>query len=438
MAEEDEKQSQITATQISERLQKWAKEGGKGVWPSPFRREDVEELFKTIDSDELFYSNSEILNAIIHFMSSVSEGYTYVLKDTPSLSSYPLFLQLLSNTVGAPVKGSHDIELSTDHRTRWKLFVNISASPIVYREKEVQKGLANFIRNHSDHGMIDQHFLGQLGRVLYRCESDEFPDIIDAVAYSIRNSQEPGKIINQIISEWKSRTRHFEEIAGKLEKRYLLIVENPIIREAIKERILAEKFPFRRLSIRFNDLILNSSDFALAFAKKIRTMKDPSKLMFRIIHNPKYDVVLNNKEFQKAVEQSRMRIVEIIRTRKEVFGLMCNAAAFPPYASSKSIQNAITHRVDDIVKQFWWDLDYYDREVGGYEGWFEDFISHAFREYRGIEGTPDASLALIMKCPYLFDTPRVQEEYNSKESFREAVDSLREKIQEYNLKSARK
>lgn len=437
LTDESENQSQITAKQISQKLRDWVKR---------FRRsyhslydEDIDGLLKRIDSDELFYSNSEILDALVHFLSSVDEPYIFVFRDTLSLSAYPPFLQLLSNTLGAPVKGSHNYERSSNHRTRWQLFSNISAIPILYRSKEVQKALSNFIRNHGDHGKIDMLFLRRLGRVLYMCESDDFPDIMEAVAYCIRNSRKPGEIINQIISEWKWRTRDFKEIAGDLERRYLLIVKNPIIREAIKERILTEKFPYKSLSIRDNDLILNSNDFALSFARKIRTLENPSNLMFSIIRNPKYGIVHSNVEFQKSVKESRERIARIIRTGDDVFWTMCNAAEFPQFASSKSIQNAIVHRVDDIVNRFWEDLDFYYREVGS---WFEDFISLAFREYKKNEGTPcatpGASLALIVKCPYLFDTPRVQEEYNSKQDFKDAVDSLKNKIQEYNRSSANK
>ena len=425
-----------TVSEICELLQGWDRLAKGTVYPihrHPLRREYIENVFKAIENDKELFSNRSILESTIEFLSTVDEYQSYAIQNSPSLMKYPPFLLLLSNALGSQI--SDEIRRKSDPSIRHHLLENVIGNSDFLRSKKVRKKISKFIKYECDDDPYftnNSNYLWTLARLLNRLDLKDVEDVYTSIAYCILNSKNPGDFIKNVLSVIQSNMRKSSDpsVASRAENRYRQIVENPYVRDAIKERILSDSDPYRTLKIRDNDMLLDSKDFAECFARKISEMDDPTTLMFGILDHLKYNTVKSNATFLKSVARHRNPIADKIRTSPGDLGLILSVMENPIFASTKSIQKAITGKVDYIIEQFWEHLAEYTREIGHHPNLIADLVSLAFSEYDSGYGAPISSLIAIMKSPYLVGTPRMHEEYNSKPMFKEAIDIFREKLRQ--------
>ena len=439
----DEGENPPNVTIIVETLQTWSSLWSKSSFPI-LDQNDVRDLFKIIENQH-HYTNSVVIESIVEFLSIADSYHCLAIEEAPTLSNYPPFLEVVSSCLKTSIPEPNPRYLPRIHSKRKKLFENIVETRILLKSKNVQEAISKFIKDYCevDSSFNDHIITRNIIELLFILQTVIYQEVFDAIAHCISESKKPGKLIGEIISRYQYRRKDlskYPEYLEQLEPRYMEIVDNPSIKNAIINRLLNEDTPVDIFKIRDNWFLFDSKGFEDVFIKLIDKLDDPTDLIIAIyfaINDPGYAYIKSSTRFQETVRKSADKIAEVIRTRKYAIDLISCVINIQDLISSKTIQEAIIDRADHILDEFWKDNHYFyseyrmERGAGGNTYTRDPLEEYEYRILSSIKNQtliPGGVMSIILTCPNLFESSRIQREYTTNSEFKELVDIVRSKI----------
>ena len=428
---------------IVETLQTWAGLWTKSSFPI-LDQKDVRDLFKIIENQH-HYTNSIVVESIVEFLSIADSYHCLAIEEAPTLSSYSPFLEIVSSCLKTSIPEPNPKYFHRIHSKRKKLFENIVETGILLKSRNIQEATSKFIKDYcevdssfNDH-IITRNIIG----LLFIFQTVIYQEVFDAIAHCISESKKPGKLIEEIISHYRFRRndlRKYPEYFEQLEQRYMEIIDNPSIKNAIINRLLNEGSPADIFRVRDNWFLFDSKDFEVVFIRLIDKLNDPTDLIIAIyftINNPGYAYIKSSVRFQETIRKSAKKIAEVLRARKYAIDLISCIINIKDLVSSKVIQKAIIDRADHILEEFWKDnKSFYseyrmERRAGGNTQTWDPLEEYEYRILFSIKNQtliPGGVMSIILTCPNLFESSRIQREYTTNSEFKELVDRVRSKL----------